>query len=69
MYVLSSIETASCTVLHEVRHIMWDTINHSTMLYYFACVLGSYHWPADVVQAEGLDATFLCQHPTNSGSI
>ena len=39
------------------------------MLYYFVCVLGSSHWPADVVQAEGLDATFLCQHPTNSGSI
>ena len=33
------------------------------------CVLGSYHWPADVVQAEGLDATFLCQHPSTSGSI
>ena len=30
------------------------------------CVLGSYHWPADVVQAEGLDATFLCQLPTNN---
>ena len=25
--------------------------------------------PASVVQAEGLDATFLCQHPTDSGTI
>ena len=25
--------------------------------------------PADVTQALGLDATFLCQHPTDSGTI
>lgn len=25
--------------------------------------------PASVVQAEGLDAIFLCQHPTDSGTI
>ena len=25
--------------------------------------------PVNVVQAEGLNATFLCQHPTDSGTI
>ena len=25
--------------------------------------------PASVVQADGLDAIFLCQHPTDSGTI
>ena len=38
-------------------------------LYNTIKIPGSSYWPADVVQAEGLDATFLCQLPTNSGSI
>ena len=35
----------------------------------FIClILGCIH-PANVTQALGLDATFLCQHPTDSGTI
>ena len=35
----------------------------------YALILSGSILPATVVQAEGLDATFLCQLPTDSGSI
>ena len=39
-----------------------------TMLFIGLIFLG-YVCPDNVVQAEGLNATFLCQHPTDSGTI
>ena len=40
----------------------------TTFLVFTGIATGS-GFPASVVQAQGVDAEFLCQHPTDSGTI
>ena len=52
--------TSLCIISHDIHY---DIIDCSTYK-----ISGSI-FPVTVVQAEGLDAIFLCQPPTNAGSI